>query len=101
MRRIVIGACLVFLVSGAAWATEDKAAAQKCTARLIQAEAHFYRKIKAKALSEAKAEEITELLDDADRFCTEGKYSKARTTLGKVRKMASKASEEIPDKAGE
>ena len=93
MRRIVTGAYLVFLVSGVANATDNIAGDMECTEQLIRAEALFYGKIKAKALSEAKAEEITRLLDEADALCTEGKYKKARATLATVNQMVSKASQ--------
>ena len=101
MRRIVTGACLLFLVSGAAWAAGNKAQDMKCTERLIRAEELVYGKIKAKALNEEKAEEISKLLDDADAFCTEGKYRKANATFAKVNKMVSKASGKTPDKTQE
>jgi hypothetical protein len=101
MRRIVTGACLVFLLGGTAYAAEDKAGSQKCTEWLMQAEALVYGKIKAKALNEQKAEEITERLDEADALCTEGQYRKANAKLSKVKKMIAKASGKTPDKAKE
>ncbi|MDX2318491.1 MAG: hypothetical protein QNK17_08840 [Hyphomicrobiaceae bacterium] len=101
MPRIVTGACFVFLLGGAAYAAEDKAGAQKCTERLMQAEALVYGKIKTKALNEQKAEEITERLDEADALCTEGEYRKANAMLDRVKKMIAKASDKTPDKAKE
>jgi hypothetical protein len=99
MRRIVIGACLALLLSGPAFAASTKAGAQKCTKRLMRVEALVYGEIKAKALSEAKAEEVTKLLDEADALCTEGNYSKANATFAKVTKMVSKAADKTPAKA--
>ena len=93
MRRIVTGAYLVFLLGGAACAADDKAGDLQCIQQLIQAEALFYAKIEAKALSEAKAEEISKLLDEADALCTEGKYEKAGATLATANEMSSKAQE--------
>jgi hypothetical protein len=105
MRRIVTSICLALLSSGTASAAEDKAGDAKCTEQLIQAEALVYGKIKANALTEAKAEEITALLDEADALCTVGKYEKAAATMTKVERMVAKASDEAsnqtPDKAEE
>ena len=101
MRRIVTGACLMLLISGVASAAGNKAAAQKCTQQLIQAEALFYGKIKAKALKEATAEEISKLLDEADALCTEGTYNKASATLAKANQMVSETPDKTPDKAKE
>jgi hypothetical protein len=83
------------------YAAEDKARSQECTKWLMRAETQFYRKIKAKALNEQKAEEITERLDEADALCTEGKYRKANATLSEVKKMIANASGKTPDKAKE
>ena len=93
MRRMVTCVYLVFLAGGAAWAADDKAEDLKCTEQLIRAEELVYGKIETKALSEAKAEEINKLLDEADALCTEGKYPKASATLAKVDEMVSKSTQ--------
>ncbi len=39
------------------------------------------------ALSEADAEKVNELLDEADALCTEGKFPEASATLATINKM--------------
>jgi 6-phosphogluconate dehydrogenase (decarboxylating) len=102
-KRIMTSACLVLLMGGAAYAVDDKAKEQaqdqatdkakeqKCIEQLIRAEKLVYDKVKAKTLSEAQAEEINVLLDEADALCTEGNYGRASKTLRTVNKKATKA----------
>lgn len=99
MRRIVTGACLMLLMGGAACAAGNKAKTQECTRQLMQAEALFYGKVKAKTLKETTAEEITKLLDEADALCTAGHYAKARSTLAKANRMDANTPDKTPDKA--
>jgi hypothetical protein len=62
----------------------DNSAAGECTGQLAAAEEAFQTKIDANALSEADAEKINQLLDQADAFCTEGNLKDARATLDTV-----------------
>jgi hypothetical protein len=87
-KRIVIGACLVLLMGGAAYAADDQAA---CEAKLSQAEKLVDDKIEAKLLSEGDVDQANMLLDEADALCTEGKDAEATKTLANVNKLVSAA----------
>ena len=45
----------------------------------------MHDKIDANALSEADAEKVNELLDEADALCTEGKFQDASAKLAAVK----------------
>ena len=47
----------------------------------------MHDRIESNALSEADAEKVYELLDQADALCTEGKFAEASATLATVNKM--------------
>ena len=83
-KRIVTGACLMLLMGGGAYADDDQTA---CEAKLSQAEMLVEQKIEAKALSEGNVEDVNMLLDEADAFCTAGKYAQASKTLANVTKL--------------
>lgn len=62
-----------------------------CVRELAASEEAFQSKLDAKALSEADAEKLNQLLDDADAFCTGGDVKGARQTLATVNDMVAKA----------
>ena len=62
-----------------------------CVQELVASEEAFQSKLDAKALSEADAEKLNQLLDDADAFCTGGDVKGARQTLATVNDMIAKA----------
>jgi hypothetical protein len=62
-----------------------------CVQELAASEEAFQSKLDAKALSEADAEKLNQLLDDADAFCTGGDVKGARQTLATVNDMVAKA----------
>jgi hypothetical protein len=88
LRRSVLGVAIVCLVGGAAYAQDE--VDNECTAQLTAAEEAVHDKIEANALSEADAEKVNELLDEADALCTEGKLAEASATLATVNKMIGK-----------
>ena len=57
----------------------------KATANAVEETVQY--KIEANALSEADAEKVNELLDEADALCTEGKFPEASATLATINKM--------------
>ena len=62
----------------------------ECAQQLTTAQETVQDRIDANALSEADAEKINELLDEADALCTEGKCAEASATLDTVNKMVAK-----------
>ncbi|MGH6865731.1 MAG: hypothetical protein ACREDO_06095 [Methyloceanibacter sp.] len=82
LRRVAIGACLICLMGGAAQAVENSE--MECIENLANAEEAMHQKIEAQQISEADAEKLNELLDEADALCTEGKFKEATATLDKV-----------------
>jgi hypothetical protein len=89
-ERILIGACIVLLMSGTAHAVDEE---QACVAALANTETLVDQRVEAKALSEGEVEEVNMLLDEADVLCTEGKYSKAKETLASVAKLVAPQAE--------
>ena len=69
--------------------TEDPAIA--CVQELAAAEVAFQSKLDARALSEADAEKLNQLLDDADALCSGGDMKQARETLRTVNETVAKA----------
>ncbi|MBC8012555.1 MAG: hypothetical protein H7X74_00455 [Methyloceanibacter sp.] len=91
LRRVVIGVAIACLMGGAAYAVdEDAAGDNECTAQLTAVEETVHDKIESSALSEADAEKVNELLDEADALCTEGKFTEASAALATVSKMVGK-----------
>jgi hypothetical protein len=88
LRRAVLGVAIVCLMGGAATAQDE--VVNECTTQLTAAEEAVHDKIEANALSEADAEKVNELLDEADALCTEGKFEEASATLANVNKMIGK-----------
>ena len=96
LERIMISACIVLLMGGTAYAVDDE---QACMDQLAKTESLVDQRVNAKALSEGDVEDVNMLLDEADAFCTEGKYKKAKKALANVNKMVTpKAqSDEAPE----
>ena len=91
LRRVVIGASLACLLSGAAYAVDEPAEGDdQCTQQLAAAEEAVQNKIDANTLSEEDTEKANELLDQADAQCTEGDLAKATETLTTVNKIVGK-----------
>jgi hypothetical protein len=65
----------------------DDSADSACIGQLAAAEEAFQNKIDANAWSEADAEKVNQLLDEADAFCTEGNLKDARATLDTVNSL--------------
>jgi len=74
--------------SSASNQAEDPATA--CVRELAAAEEAFQSKLDAKALGEADADKLNQLLDDADEFCTGGDVKGARQTLAAVNDLVAK-----------
>jgi hypothetical protein len=113
LRRVVIGASLMFLLAGAAYAQEEGAPAtagaqdeaappaaageegegegDACSQALAATEESVRDKLESGTLSEADTEKVNELLDQADAQCTEGDMDSATKTLDEVKTMAAKA----------
>lgn len=90
LRRVVIGVAMACLMGGAAYAVDEDAEDNECTAQLTSVEETVHDKIESNALSEADAEKVNELLDEADALCTEGKFTEASATLATINKMVAK-----------
>lgn len=88
IRHAVLGAALLSLVSGAAYAQDEMPAGDnECNQQLTAAEEKVHDKVDANALSEADAEKVYLMLDEADALCTEGKIDEANATLANINKM--------------
>ncbi len=90
LKQIVTGAALACLIAGAAYAADKDADDTECTQQLTKAEEVVHDKIESNALSEAEAEKVNELLDEADALCTEGNFKEASATLDSVNKLVAK-----------
>jgi len=108
LKRVVIGAALACLMSGAAYAqddtapmeppTEEGAAApaepatgdDECSQRLAAAEEAVTNKQDASPMSDDEYAKVNELLDQADAQCTEGNLKDATATLATVTQMIGK-----------
>jgi hypothetical protein len=103
LRRVVIGASLLFLLAGAAYAQEEGAAppaaaaeegegeGDACSQALAATEESVRDKLESGSMSEADTEKVNELLDQADAQCTEGDMDGATATLDQVKTMVAKA----------
>ena len=88
LRRVVIGATMACLMGGTAYAVDEDAVDNQCTEQLTAAEEAVQNKIDA--MSDADAEKVNELLDQADAQCTEGNFKDASATLATVNGMVAK-----------
>jgi hypothetical protein len=91
LRRVVIGVAMACLMSGAAYAQDEEPADNACSDQVAAADEAVQSKVDANALSEADAEKANQLLDQADAFCTEGKFQDASATLETVNTMVNNA----------
>ena len=91
LRRVVIGVAMTCLMGGAAYAVDEGAVDNECTEQLTTAEETVHDRIESNALSEADADKVNELLDQADALCTEGKFAEASATLATVNKLVGKS----------
>jgi hypothetical protein len=91
LRRVVIGVAMACLMGGAAYAVDEEPADNACSDQVAAADEAVQSKIDANALSEADAEKVNQLLDQADALCTEGKFQDATATLETVNSMVNKA----------
>ena len=91
LRRVVIGDAMACLMGGAAYAVDEEPADNACSDQVAAADEAVQSKIDANALSEADAEKVNQLLDQADALCTEGKFQDATATLETVNSMVNKA----------
>jgi hypothetical protein len=91
LRRIAIGCVMALLLGGSALAADENPAGDtgdnECTRQLTKTEEIVNDKIDANALSEADAEKVNELLDEADALCTEGNFAEASATFAAIDKM--------------
>ena len=87
LRRAVLGVAMACLIGGGAYAQDETEGDNECTQQLTVAEETVHDKIEANALSEADAEKVNELLDEADALCTEGKFDEAGATLATITQM--------------
>jgi hypothetical protein len=87
LRRAVLGAAIACLIGGGAYAQDETEGDNECTQQLTTVEETVHDKIEANALSEADAEKVNELLDQADALCTDGKFPEASATLATINKM--------------
>lgn len=90
LKRVMIGAGLACLMVGGAYAVEEGAENSECAQQLTSTQEAVQDKVDANALSEADAEKIYELLDEADALCTEGNGAEASATLATVNQMVAK-----------
>jgi hypothetical protein len=109
LRRVAIGASLLFLLAGTAYAQEGGAPApaaeeaapavgeegegegDACSQALAATEESVRDKLESGSMSDADTEKVNELLDQADAQCTEGDMEGATTTLDQVKSMVAKA----------
>ena len=95
IKRVVIGAAVACLMAGTAYAQEDAvpeemAEDSECAQQLTTAQELVQDKVDSNAISEAEAEKVYELLDEADALCTEGNGAEASARLATVNKMVAK-----------
>ena len=86
IRHAVLGVALLCLMGGAAYA-QDAEEDNACTQQLTAVEEKVHDKIESNALSEADADQINLMLDEADALCTEGKFDEATATLAAITKI--------------
>ena len=87
LRAAVLGAAIACLTAGGAYAQDETEGDNECTRQLSAVEETVHDKIEANVLSEADADKVNELLDQADALCEEGKFPEASATLATITKM--------------
>lgn len=83
--RIMMSACIVLTMGGAALAQDDAGLA--CVNQLAETESLVDQTVNALVLDEGDVEEVNMLLDEADAACTDGNFDKAKATMAKVKGM--------------
>jgi hypothetical protein len=111
LRRVAIGASLLLLLAGAAYAQneeapapagaqdeaappaagEDEGEGDACSQALAATEESVRDKLESGSMNDADTEKVNELLDQADAQCTEGDMDGATATLNQVKTMVAKA----------
>ncbi|HZP09691.1 hypothetical protein [Methyloceanibacter sp.] len=89
LRRVAIGAALACILGGTAYAVDENVD-NACTEQLSAAEEAVQNKIDANALSDDEAEQVNQLLDQADALCTEGNFKDASAALAQVNGLIGK-----------
>ncbi len=89
LRRVAIGAALACILGGTAYAVDENVD-NECTEQLSAAEEAVQNKIDANALSDDEAEQVNQLLDQADALCTEGNFKDASAALAQVNGLIGK-----------
>jgi soluble cytochrome b562 len=89
LRRVAIGAALACILGGTAYAVDENVD-NECTEQLSAAEEAVQNKIDANALSDDEAEQVNQLLDQADALCTEGNFKDASAALAQVNGLINK-----------
>jgi hypothetical protein len=90
LRRVVIGVAMACLMGGAAYAVDEEPADNACSDQVAATDEAVQSKVDSNALSEADAEKVNQLLDQADALCTEGKFQDASATLATINGMITK-----------
>jgi len=89
LRRVAIGAALACILGGTAYAVDENVD-NECTEQLSAAEEAVQNQIDANALSDDEAEQVNQLLDQADALCTEGNFKDASAALAQVNGLINK-----------
>ena len=87
IRHAVLGVALLCLMGDAAYAQDMTEEDNACTQQLTALEEKVHDKIESNALSEADADQVNLMLDEADALCTEGKFDEANATLAAITKI--------------
>jgi hypothetical protein len=90
LRCVVIGVAMVCLMGGAAYAVDEEPVDNECSDQVATTDEAVQTKIDSNALSDADAQKVNQLLDEADALCTEGKFQDASATLATINGMINK-----------
>jgi hypothetical protein len=88
LRGVVIGVAMACLMGGAAYAVDEEPADNACSDQVAATDEAVQSKVDS--MSEADAEKVNQLLDQADALCTEGKFQDASATLATINGMIAK-----------
>ncbi len=88
LRGVVIGVAMACLMGGAAYAVDEEPADNECSDQVAATDEAVQSKVDS--MSEADAEKVNQLLDQADALCTEGKFQDASATLATINGMIAK-----------
>ena len=90
LRRVVIGVAMACLIGGGAYAQDEEPRATTSARSSSPRPRRPCRQDRGNALSDADAEKVNEMLDEADALCTEGKFPEASATLATINKMVAR-----------